>query len=61
MSVVVVKGKKSKSSIWEAVKAEDKDFFFNSLEKKKKNCFKKLKEIERLEEELKEDKELKPE
>ena len=42
--------KSKPKSIWEQVKNEDKDWFFNYLEKKVRNLNKKLKEIERLEE-----------
>jgi hypothetical protein len=42
--------KSKNKSIWEQVKNEDKDWFFNFLEKKVRNLNKKMKEIERLEE-----------
>lgn len=42
--------KKSKS-LWDKVKQEDRDFFFNYLNKKVRNWTKKLKDIADLEEE----------
>ncbi len=52
---------KAAKSIWEQIKAEEKDWFFQFMEKKVRNLNKKLKDIEKLEEDLKEKKELKPE
>lgn len=52
---------KVKISLWEQVKAEEKDTFFVYLEKKARNQNKKLKDIEKLEDDKKNNKELKPE
>lgn len=42
---------KQAKSIFDVVKQEDRDLFFNSLVKKVRNLNKKLKDIEKLEEE----------
>lgn len=51
--------KKVEKSLFDNLKAEDKDFFIQSLEKKVRSLNKKLKEIKNLEIEQKEGKELK--
>jgi hypothetical protein len=46
-----MKPAKPTKTVWDSVKEDEKDQFFLALEKKVRNLNKKLKEIERLEEE----------
>lgn len=55
-------GKQAKAkSVFDTVKPEERDFFFNYIAKKVRNNNKKLKDIEKLEEDKKNNKDLKVE